>query len=244
MHDPAITRPVHDARHEDVAWKVGRNNEAAIHIFSRGRHCEIGAGVEDQVGSTQGPAVGKLAWRREVGRFALRRVGVDPFGEGRNLGARQRPVPSESQSEVRHGLPRGHSASRDDVRDVGGAFAGLLVSLQAKRRDLTLAVAFQAMTLQDRCDVLAIGRRGFVAAGRCADKAFGRGQNDATEQGRWNCHEAQIKPEQDRAFRSHLVPRRAVQFRASRPKQLRSVLVATRPDLPFLTIEHAASQAR
>ena len=160
MHDAAIAGPVNDARDVDIAGKVGRNHEAAIHVFARRRYREVGARVEGEVGRAEAPAVDKLAWRRKIGGVALGCIGIGPLGDRRDLGARKRSVTSQSQSEVRHSLPRRHDAIGDDARNVRGSLAGLLVGLEAKRRDLALTMAVKAMFLQERRDVFAVVRSG------------------------------------------------------------------------------------
>ncbi len=78
MNDPAIARPVLHGRDVLVLFELGGDDEAAIDVLTLGRHREIGADVDHQVGSAELPVVGKSRVGRQVGPVAFRRIRRGP----------------------------------------------------------------------------------------------------------------------------------------------------------------------
>ena len=134
----------------------------------RGGDLECLRASRDQVGRAERPVVVE-AWGREAGRpgspsgapASAQAVSVaisaaDSDRSCWNFG----PTPGA-------GFHGGICRSSTTRGDVVGALAGLLVGLQRERPDLAAAMAFLAVLLEDRRDVLAVRRRraGFWGSG-------------------------------------------------------------------------------
>ena len=163
VDDPAITGPYSIAGDVLVLVQVGRDDEASIDILARRRgwrsHCRyrsIKSGVPSCHSSANFGGCGRSAGSPSGAQPRTRRRWWRYPCQTRTA------LVLELDSDMRDRLPRGHRSILDDRGDVARPFSGLLVGHQRERTDLARTMAFLAILLDDRCDILACrwdGRR-------------------------------------------------------------------------------------
>ncbi len=158
MHGAARGWSVVDSFDVVVLREVGRQNEAPVDIGPGRGHLEVFGWLEDQVWRPELPALGERAWRRKIFRVSERGTCLSPGSEHADLLGGQRLVVLELRAEAAGRLPRRHRTLFGDEGDVMGALARLLVSLECERPNLVAAMAALALRLEDRGDILRVGR--------------------------------------------------------------------------------------
>ncbi len=157
VDDPAVAGAELDGGDRPVGVDRDRDHEAALDVRAAGVD-GVGLGhLEDQVGRAGLPAVGELRGGRELLCVPLRRAGLDPVGDGLQLGVGE-PPGVEELAETGFRLPRGHLAGLGDLLEEVGSLGGVFISQERKRTHLARPVATRAVLPEDRRDVLRIRR--------------------------------------------------------------------------------------
>ncbi len=177
-HDCDVVQHFAIARHHFGGANPGVGRKTGIHLDrdviddSRGRHRDRLGHLHDPVRPANGPSVGKLAGRRQVGRIALGQARVDPVVKQLLLIRRQAPLVGEA-ANCRIRMPRRHGALADALAHRVGPGHGVVVAGQREGTNLPRAMTFDAVLGQNRRDVSTVRHRARAGRFGSVDEAAG-----------------------------------------------------------------------
>ena len=168
MHDVPLGGTYFRRLNPAVLGEVRRHDDVLIVDDARGRNLEGHRQLEHQVRCPDAPSLDPCDGLRQIAPIALGRSAVGPSHDGVDVrGAQTHGV--REPAVVRIGEPGRHPSIADGVLDLGRTPTRALIGQQRERARFTGPMADLAILLEDRRDVLRVGRDAGLRRGPTAN---------------------------------------------------------------------------